>query len=244
MLSGDFNTGDINWELGTVLSNSNQKAVNELVLNISQQFDLTQLQREPAGESNLLDLFFTNKPTLVKNVSAIPGISDHEIVLADCNIKPTINKRAPCFIHQWRKADWEKLKSETITFGKNFIAGAASRSVSENNNFSSNMSRTRLINMSPRDFSKSVKITSHGLRPISAGSAEKNNGSLIRPNVLIVVRTGRSTKTIRNTHSSLSGAPTGIILIPYSRTAWNPMTQSHSGVTWSPISRTQWVCLL
>ena len=77
-------------------------------------------------------MFFTNKPTLVKNVSAIPGISDHEIVLADCNIKPTINKRAPRFIHQWRKADWEKLKSETITFGENFIAGAASRSVSEN----------------------------------------------------------------------------------------------------------------
>ena len=47
MFFGDFNTGDINWELGTVLSTSNQKAVNELVLNISQQFDLTQLQREP-----------------------------------------------------------------------------------------------------------------------------------------------------------------------------------------------------
>ena len=58
MLSGDLNTGDIIWELGTVLSNSNQKAVNELVLNISQQFDLTQLQREPTRESNLLDLFF------------------------------------------------------------------------------------------------------------------------------------------------------------------------------------------
>ena len=80
MLSGDFNTGDINWELGTVLPNSNQKAVNELVLNISQKFDLTQLQREPTRESNLLDLFFTNKPMLVKNDLAIPGISDHEIV--------------------------------------------------------------------------------------------------------------------------------------------------------------------
>ena len=130
MLSGDFNTEYINLELGTVLANSNQKAVN--VLNLRHLFHLTQLQREPTRENNLLDLFFTNKPTLVKSVSAVPGISDHEIVLAYCNIKLTINKLAPCYIHQWRKADWEKLKLETISFGENFITGAAARTVSEN----------------------------------------------------------------------------------------------------------------
>ena len=56
MLSGDFNTGDITWDLGTVSPNSNQKAVNDLVLSISQQYDLTQLQREPTGLDSLLDL--------------------------------------------------------------------------------------------------------------------------------------------------------------------------------------------
>ena len=131
MLSGDFNTGDINWDLGTVSPISNQKAVNDLVLSISQQFDLTQLQREPTRLDNLLDLFFTNKPTLMKSVTAIPGISDHEIVLADCDIKPTRNKRTPRYIHQWRKADWEKLKSETVAFRNNFLEESSSRSVSE-----------------------------------------------------------------------------------------------------------------
>ena len=82
MLSGDFNTRDINWELGTVLANSNHKAVNELALSLSHLFYLTQIWREPMRETNLLDLFFTNKPMLVNSVSAIPGISDHEIVLA------------------------------------------------------------------------------------------------------------------------------------------------------------------
>ena len=100
MLSGDFNTGDINWDLGTVSPIYHQKAVIDLVLSFSQQFDLTQLQREPTRLDNLLDLFFTNKPTLVKSVTTIPGISDHEIVLADCDIKPIINKRAPRYIHQ------------------------------------------------------------------------------------------------------------------------------------------------
>ena len=80
MLSGDFNTEYINWELGTVLANSNQKALN--VLNLRHLFHSTQLRREPMRENNSLDLFFTNKPTLVKIVSAVPSISDHEIVLA------------------------------------------------------------------------------------------------------------------------------------------------------------------
>ena len=132
MLSGDFNTGDINWDLDTVSPISNQKAVNDLVLSISQHVDLTQLQREPTRLDNLLDLFFTNKPTLVKSVTAIPGISDYETVLADCDIKPTINKRTPRYIHQWRKADWEKLKSETVTFGNQFLEESSSRSASEN----------------------------------------------------------------------------------------------------------------
>ena len=96
MLSGAFNTRAINWDLGTVSSNSNKKAVNDLVLSISQQFDLTQLKREPHRLDNLLELFYTNKPTLVKKRYRHTGISDHETVLADCDIKPTINKRAPC----------------------------------------------------------------------------------------------------------------------------------------------------
>ena len=131
MLAGDFNTGDINWDLGTVSPISNQKAVNDLVLSISQQFHLTQL-REPTRRDNLLDLSFTNKPTLMKSVTVIPGISDHEIVLGDCDIKTTLNKRAKRYIHQWRKADWEKFKYENVAFGNQFLEESSLRSVSEN----------------------------------------------------------------------------------------------------------------
>ena len=74
--------------------------------------------------------------------------------------------------------------------------------------FSNNLSRTQLTSMSPRVFSKSAKITSRGLRPILVDTVGKNSGSLIRPNVLIVVRTGRGSinnkkhtlQSIRRTH--------------------------------------------
>ena len=53
------------------------------------------MQREPTRGQNLLDLFCCNKPSLVKACIFIPGISDHSIVLADCDLKATINKKSP-----------------------------------------------------------------------------------------------------------------------------------------------------
>ena len=53
----------------------------------------------------LLDLFCCNKPSLVKVCISIPGILDHSIVLADCDLKSTINKKPPRKVYQWSKAD-------------------------------------------------------------------------------------------------------------------------------------------
>ena len=210
MLSGDFNTGDINWDLGTVSPNSNQKAVNDLVLSISQQFDLTQLQRKPTRLDNLPDLFFTNKPILVKSVTAIPIISDHEIVLADCDIKLTINKRTPRYIHQWRKTDWEKLKSETATFGNQILEESSSRSGSEDYTTFKKLVQTIINKHIPQ---KILKIGKHNLPWIMPNirrlCRKKNGGSLTRPNVPIVAKTGRNISPTRNIHCSLFAAPIG-----------------------------------
>ena len=59
--------------------------VNQRVLDLN-QYDLNQVHRSPTQESDLLDLFFKNKPGLVKSSISIPCISDHEIVLDDCSI--------------------------------------------------------------------------------------------------------------------------------------------------------------
>ena len=54
--------------------------------------------------SFLLDLFCCNKHSLVKACISIPGISDHIIVLADCELKATMNKKPPREVYQWSKA--------------------------------------------------------------------------------------------------------------------------------------------
>ena len=75
------------------------------------------MKREPTRGQNLLDLLCCNK---VKACISIPGISDHSIVLADCDLKATINKKPPIKVYQWSKVDWQLVK-EQIPFHQNFL---------------------------------------------------------------------------------------------------------------------------
>ena len=46
----------------------------------------------PTRGQNILDLFLTTNPTLVDNVSITQGLSDHDIVLIQVNVKPEVLK--------------------------------------------------------------------------------------------------------------------------------------------------------
>ena len=90
------------------------------------------MQREPTKGQNLLDLFCCNKPSLVKTCMSMPGISDHSIVLADCDLNATINKEPPRKVYLWSKADWQLRKEQTVIFARQFLALALTRTVEEN----------------------------------------------------------------------------------------------------------------
>ena len=68
----------------------------------------------PTRGQNILDLFFTSNPTVVNKVTVIPGLSDHDIVLAAVNSRPELIKQGPCDILLYKKADWDLL-SQTWT---------------------------------------------------------------------------------------------------------------------------------
>ena len=63
---------------------------------------------------------------------SIPGISDHSIVLADCDLKTPITNKPQRRVYLWSKADWLKIKGLTTTFAESFLALANSRSVNDN----------------------------------------------------------------------------------------------------------------
>ena len=135
---------------------------------------------------NLLDLktyselFYINKPTLVKKRYCHTGSSDHETVLADYDIKPTINKRASCYIHQWVKRTGRNYNRKLLLLGINSYKGHLQEVFQKILLLSKSLSKPLLINIFPKDYSKSESITSLGLRQKSASSVGKNSGSLTR----------------------------------------------------------------
>ena len=66
----------------------------------------------------ILDLFLTSNPTLIEKVSVLPGLSDHDIVMAEVNAKPTVMKQVPSDILLCKKADWDQLKESMREFHK------------------------------------------------------------------------------------------------------------------------------
>ena len=70
----------------------------------------------PTRGQNILDLFFTSNPTLVNTVTVIPGLPDHDIVLAEVNSRPELSKEVPRNIPLYKNADWELLKQSRTDF--------------------------------------------------------------------------------------------------------------------------------
>ena len=93
------------------------------------------MQRSPTRQGALLDLFATNKPGLVCEISNIPGIStanDHDIIVVDSDVKPQISKTPPRKVYKWHKADLDALRRDAALFRDRYMAGADDKSVIEN----------------------------------------------------------------------------------------------------------------
>ena len=88
IVCGDFNCPDIDWSKHCTNPVADQWEVQQQLLDLSTSHRLTQIVEEPTRQGNILDLCLTNNPSLIKGVSVIPGISDHDAVIIDSIIKP------------------------------------------------------------------------------------------------------------------------------------------------------------
>ena len=71
---------------------------------------LEQIVTSPTRGQNIIYLFFTTNPTLIDKVSILPGLSDHDIVVAKASAKPELTKQFPRDIPLYKKDDRDQLK--------------------------------------------------------------------------------------------------------------------------------------
>ncbi|CAG2236269.1 unnamed protein product [Mytilus edulis] len=96
ILGGDFNLPHINWQTNTVNTNPQYgKALNEKLIEISNNNDMNQMVIEPTRGQNTIDLLMTTNPGLVSNIEVHPGMSDHQVVIANIDMKAKHQKRNP-----------------------------------------------------------------------------------------------------------------------------------------------------
>ena len=132
ILGGDFNARDIDWNSHTVKPESTIKPLCEKILSVFADFNLDQLQREPTRGKNVLDFICTNKPSLAKSTHTIPGISDHEAIVFDSDLRARLTRREPRKIYMYSKADWDTIREKTRNFVTNFLDNFPSCDVNDN----------------------------------------------------------------------------------------------------------------
>ena len=107
LVSGDFNTPDINWEADEATITHPLKSYSTLSMNTTY---CNCMVREPTrrhdnNTANILDLVLTNNNKLVSNITVVPGISDHDIVTFDLNTHCQKKRNGKRKVYIRKKAD-------------------------------------------------------------------------------------------------------------------------------------------
>ena len=91
------------------------------------------MQKSPTHqEGNILDLYATNKPGLVKSCNDIPGISDHHVVVIDSYLKAHTSKKPPRKVHIWKRAYWDQIHQDAEDFRDKFLNSCSDKDIVEN----------------------------------------------------------------------------------------------------------------
>ena len=80
-IGGDLNLPDINWTVNTITGHQYPLSLSERFLAFQDDNFFVQFVTFPTRNDNTLDIFATNRPSLVNKCFPISGIGDHDGVL-------------------------------------------------------------------------------------------------------------------------------------------------------------------
>ena len=117
-LCGDFNLPDVSWESRTIIGHQHLQELNLRYFDMPHNCGMSQMVEEPTREKNILDLFITNRPSLMKSCSVVPGLSDHHMVVTQNYITAQRRKPIPRKIYLWKRANYTMLKEKVTNLEK------------------------------------------------------------------------------------------------------------------------------
>jgi len=112
IIGGDFNFPGFDWKTNQLKNDTTYPNLHRKFSEIIDNNSLTQVVQEPTRRNNTLDLMLTNRPNKILRVDILPGISDHDIVFAELDMRPIKYKQKPRSIPLYRKAKWDNIRED------------------------------------------------------------------------------------------------------------------------------------
>ncbi len=161
LLGGDFNLPGIDWEQDKSTPGTSFPRLSKELIRITTDSSLTQLNHTPTRGNNVLDLLFSSHPSLMKSSHVAPGISDHDILVTDTDLKAQTKRSRPRKIHLFKKVDLPGLQLHIEQGASEFLSKNATQHVSVNTNweFFKNIILTGIDKFIPHKMSR----TNHSL---------------------------------------------------------------------------------
>ena len=113
-IAGDLNLPDINWNNCAVEGTSYPVSLSNIFLDFISTYGMTQTVNFPTRINNILDIFCTNRPSLLNQCYPIPGIGDHDAVMIESST--TVQNYPPSkrTIYLWTRADLDDIKQKLL----------------------------------------------------------------------------------------------------------------------------------
>lgn len=121
-IAGDANLPDIDWKTNTIPRSQYSRSISQLLLDTVSDIGSEQVVNFPTRDNNTLDLFITNRPSLVEKVKAVPGVSDHDIVFIQAYCSAPRTKPVRRKILLWKQVDLDKTRTAIKDFTNSFTS--------------------------------------------------------------------------------------------------------------------------
>ena len=101
--------------------NTMQADINNKLLQIIDDYNLDQCVKEPTREKNILDLVLTTNTNMIKKTTIESGMSDHQAVLIEIDIKTKPSRKPPRKVLLYSKGNMQGIRDELQEHYKHFI---------------------------------------------------------------------------------------------------------------------------
>ena len=101
-------------------------ALCNLFIDLFVTHGFRQLVDSPTRNNNILDIFATNRPSVIAECKVIPGISDHETVHIETQLSVMLTSETTRQIFQWNKTDYHQINHIMLQYSSEFLTNFSS----------------------------------------------------------------------------------------------------------------------